>query len=117
MPIDNVFASVAVTDLTVAEPWYEALLGQTGSKPMAEVIEWKLPGGGGLQVYALAERAGQCSCTLVVHDIDAEIRKLAGMGVDTTQRSESDRVRTVMVVDPDGNHIALAESRDASLMK
>ena len=37
---------------------------------MPEVLEWHLEGGGGLQVYELPERAGQCSCTLIVSDID-----------------------------------------------
>ena len=117
MPIDNVLASIAVKNLAVAEAWYQALLGQPGTKPMAEVIEWKCAGGGGLQVYALAERAGQCSCTMIVRNIAAEIEKLEGLGIDTRNRTSSDRVRTVMIVDPDGNHIALAESRDPSLMK
>ena len=117
MPIDNALASIAVKNLEIAEPWYRALLGQAGSRPMPEVVEWKLPGGGGLQVYALAERAGHCSCTLVVRDIESEINKLDGMGVDTRQRTSTHRVRTVMVVDPDGNHIALAEANDPSLLK
>lgn len=117
MPIDNVLASVAVKDLAEAQSWYEEFLGQSGVKPMAEVVEWKLPGGGGLQVYALPERAGQCSCTIVVRDIEVEIKKLDAMGVDTSNQTSSDRVRTVMIVDPDGNHLALAESRDESLLK
>ena len=117
MPIDNALASIAVTDLAVAERWYRELLGQAGSKPMPEVIEWKFPNGGGLQVYALGERAGHCSCTLVVRDIDGEVKKLDGMGVDTRQRTSTPRVKTVMIVDPDGNHIALAEADDPSLVK
>lgn len=117
MAIDNVLASVAVKDLGIAEGWYGALLGRAGSRPMPEVIEWKLPAGGGLQVYALAERAGHCSFTLVVRDIETEISKLEGMGVDTSERSSTPQIKTVMVVDPDGNHIALAEALDPSLMK
>jgi predicted enzyme related to lactoylglutathione lyase len=117
MAIDNALASVAVTDLASAETWYTTLIGRAGSKPMPEVVEWKFPGGGGLQVYALPERAGQCSFTLVVRDIESEIQKLDGMGVDTRERRSGPRVKTVMVTDPDGNHIALAESSDPSLMK
>ena len=117
MSIDNVLASVAVKDLNVARAWYSRLLGSDGSSPMPEVVEWSFDGGGSLQVYQLAERAGHGSCTLAVHDIDTEVRKLKAMGVDTSQRSSSDRVKTVMVTDPDGNHIALAEALDASLAK
>lgn len=117
MSIENALASVAVTDLEVAAAWYAKLLGSAGSKPMAEVVEWKLPGGGGLQVYALAERAGRCSFTLVVRDIEDEIRKLDTMGVDTRQRTASSEVKTVMVTDPDGNHVALAEALGRSLIR
>ena len=69
MSIENALASVAVKDLGAAEAWYTKLLGRAGSKPMAEVIEWTFPNGGGLQVYALAERAGQGSFTLAVGNI------------------------------------------------
>jgi hypothetical protein len=84
---------------------------------MPEVAEGKFAGGGGLQVYALAERAGQCSFTMVVRDLESEIDKLNGMGVDTSARSSNPRIKTVMVTDPDGNHIAVAEALDPALMK
>lgn len=82
MSIENVLASVAVKDLAVAKAWYTKLLGQAGSKPMAEVVEWTLPNGGGLQVYALVERAGHGSFTLAVRNITEHIAKLNAMGVD-----------------------------------
>jgi catechol 2,3-dioxygenase-like lactoylglutathione lyase family enzyme len=114
---DNALASVAVRDLASAEAWYVRLLGRAGSKPMADVVEWTFPSGGGLQVYALAERAGHGSLTLVVRELDREIEKLDAMGVDTSQRTSSPQVKTVMVTDPDGNHIALAEALGPSLVK
>jgi hypothetical protein len=80
MAIDNALASVAVKDLEVAGAWYAQLIGKAGSKPMPAVIEWKFPSGGGLQVYALPERAGNCSLTMVVRDIESEIQKLDRMG-------------------------------------
>jgi hypothetical protein len=54
---------------------------------------------------------------MVVRDIENEIRKLDGMGVDTGSRSSKPRIKTVMVSDPDGNHIALAEALDPALTK
>jgi hypothetical protein len=84
--------------------------------PMLEVVEWTFPGGGGLQVYALAQRAGHGSCTLAVDDIEAIVRTLEVLGVDTSQRTSSDRVKMVMVTDPDGNHIAFAQAIDPSLV-
>ena len=117
MAVENVLASVAVKDLGPAEAWYTRLLGSAASKPMPEVLEWKLAGGGGLQVYVLRERAGHGSFTLVVRDLDTEIVKLKAMGVDTREQTSSSRVRTVMVTDPDGNHVALAEAFDSSLVR
>jgi hypothetical protein len=110
MTVHNALASVAVRDLSVAEAWYTRLLGSDGSKPMSEVVEWKLAGGGGLQVCALPERAGSCSFTLVVRDFEEEVRKLDAMGVDTRQRMTTSEMKVVMVTDPDGNHVAIAET-------
>lgn len=111
MSIDNVLASVAVEDLELSVAWYGQLLGRPADKrPMAELAEWTFPRGGVLQVYALPERAGQGSCTLAVSDLGAEIRKLDAMQVDTRQRTSSGIVDTVMVQDPSGNHIALAQA-------
>lgn len=115
MSIDNALASVAVKDLSVASVWYEKLFGRAGSAPMPGLTEWRFPRGGWLQVYQLPDRAGQCSFTLAVSDIAAEIKKLDAMGVDTSQQSSDSKVKTVMVVDPDGNHIALAEAADPLL--
>lgn len=117
MSIDNVLASVAVKDLKTASAWYAKLFGSAGSMPMPEVAEWRFPRGGCLQVYQLAERAGRGSFTLAVSDIEAEKRKLDAMGVDTSQRSSNSRVKTLMVTDPDGNHIALAEADDPTLAR
>ena len=117
MPIDNVLASVAVKDLDKAAAWYAELLGAPGNRPMPEVAEWIFPRGGALQVYASSQRAGQGSCTFAVSDIEEQVRRLVAMQVDVSQRSSSARVKTVMVVDPDGNHIAFAQTSDPTLAR
>lgn len=117
MSIDNALASVAVKDLDKAAAWYAELLGSRGQRPMPEVEEWTFPRGGGLQVYQGAERAGHCSFTLAVSDIEAVVRKLAAMGVQPGDRTSGERVRTLMVKDPDGNSIAIAEALDPALAR
>ena len=117
MPFDNVLASVAVKDLKTAAAWYARLLGSPGSSPMPEVAEWRFPRGGCLQVYQLPERAGHGSCTIVTDDIEDAVPRLDAMGVDTRQRSSGERVRTVMVADPDGNHLAFAQALDPTLAR
>jgi predicted enzyme related to lactoylglutathione lyase len=115
MSINNVLASVAVKDITIASAWYEKVFGRPGTMPMPDLAEWQFPRGGWLQVYQLPERAGRGSFTLAVSDIATEIKKLDAMGLDTSQRSFGSKVKTVMVTDPDGNHIAFAEAADPKL--
>jgi hypothetical protein len=115
VPIENALASVAVRDLEAAVMWYEKLLAMPASRPMADVAEWRLPRGGGLQVYRLAERAGSGSFTLAVTALDEQIAHLDSLNIDTSQRPSGDKVKTVMITDPDGNHIAFAEALDPNL--
>ena len=118
MPIENALASVAVKDLNAAIEWYARVLGKPpDSRPMPEVAEWKFERGGWLQVYQLAERAGAGSFTLAVSNIDQHVAQLTSLGIDTSQRSTGDRVKTLMIADPDGNHIAFAETIDRSMAR
>jgi len=39
------------------------------------------------------------------------------MSVDTSQRSSGSRVKTLMVIDPDGNHLAFAQALDEALLR
>jgi hypothetical protein len=118
MAIQNVLASVAVKDVRVASEWYGRLLRRPpDSTPMPEVCEWKFQRGGWLQVYALAERAGGGSCTLAVDDIDEVVKHAKSLGIDTSKTTSSRHVKTLMIVDPDGNHIAFAEALDAELAR
>ena len=51
---------------------------------------------------------------MVVSDIREEVRKIGALGIDTSQQSSGEKVKTLMVTDPDGNHIAFAEALDSS---
>jgi len=118
MTIDNAIASLAVKDLGAAVAWYQALLGRAAdSQPMPEVAEWKFPRGGWLQIYQLPERAGRGSVTLAVSNLDDTTAHVQKLGVDTSQRTSGAKVKTLMIVDPDGNHIAFAETRDPTMAR
>lgn len=118
MSIDNAIASVAVKKLRSAVPWYEALIGRApDSTPMPEVAEWKFAHGGWLQIYQLPERAGSGSFTLAVSNIEEVVAHVEKLGIDATQRSSGAVVKTLMIVDLDGNHIAFAEAVDKSLAR
>jgi hypothetical protein len=116
MAIMNAIASVAVSNLASATEWYEKLLGRPAdSRPMPEVAEWKFERGGWLQVYQLPERAGSGSVTLAVKDMENQVTRLAKLGIDTRRRTSGPKVETLMIADPDGNSIALAETRDPGM--
>ena len=117
MPIINALASVAVKDLNSAVKWYEALLRKAPSRPMPEVAEWSFERGGWLQVYQLPERAGSGSFTLAVSNMEEEVARLNKLNIDTSQRTSGEKVKTMMIADPDGNHIAFAEATDKSLAR
>jgi predicted enzyme related to lactoylglutathione lyase len=118
MKIDNAIASVAVKDLNAASAWYEKLFGRPAdSTPMPTAAEWKFERGGWLQVYELAERAGTGSCTLAVSDIAAVIAHLQSLGIDTSEATSGSQVKTVMITDPDGNHLAFAEAVDSRMAR
>lgn len=117
MAIQNALASVAVKDIKAAKAWYEQLLARPAKQPMSEVAEWMFERGGGLQVYELPERAGQCSCTFAVDDLDGEVKRLRGLGLETGKQTSSARVKTLMITDPDGNHLAFAQAIDPTLAR
>ena len=117
MSIINAIASVAVRDLNSAIKWYEAVLRKAPSKPMPEVAEWGFERGGWLQVYQLPERAGSGSFTLAVSNVEEEVTRLKKLNIDTSQRKANQRVKTLMITDPDGNHIAFAEATHPSLAR
>jgi predicted enzyme related to lactoylglutathione lyase len=118
MSIDNAIASLAVKDLAAAVAWYQTLLGRAAdSSPMPEVAEWRFPRGGWLQVYRVPERAGNGSVTLSVSNIDEVVAHVEKLGIDTRQRSSGAKVKTLMIVDPDGNHIAFAETVDRTMAR
>lgn len=116
MSIRNALASLAVTDLESALPWYERLLGRPAdSRPMDEVAEWKFEGGGWLQVYQRPKRAGLGSVTLAVTDIDEQERYLQQCGIDIGEQKAGPKVKTLMITDPAGNHIAFAQAIDPGI--
>ena len=118
MKIENAIASLAVKDLKTASAWSEKLFGRPpDSTPMAEVAEWKFDRGGWLQVYQLPERAGHGSCTFATDDIAAVKAHLQSLGIDSGNSSSGARVKTVMITDPDGNHLAFAEAIDPTMAR
>ena len=111
MSIKNALASVPVRDLSSAVQWYERLIDRpSDSRQTSEVVEWKFERGGWLQVYQNAERAGSGSFSLVVSSLDEQVSTLKKCGLDAGQQMIGEKVKVVMIKDPDGNSIAFAEA-------
>lgn len=110
MSASNVLASLAVKNVETSLVWYESVLGRPAdARPTPELAEWEFEGGGWLQVYQLAERAGTGSCTLVKRDMDARMHRIATAGITVAHISSSEHARVIMIKDPDGNSVAISE--------
>ncbi|GGY62230.1 hypothetical protein GCM10011613_02110 [Cellvibrio zantedeschiae] len=118
MAIKNALASVAVKNISSATKWYEKLLGRSpDSKPMQGVCEWEFEGGGWLQVYEGEERAGSSSVTLAVDNMSEQISALKKLNLNPGTPSITEKVKTLMIKDLDGNSIAFAEAIDPTMAK
>lgn len=110
MTITNGLAGIAVDDLSEALDFYERLFGRMpDARPMSEVAEWKLPGGGWVQVLTDADRAGAGLLTLVVDDLAEELGRLGLHGLTPVAKSMGDFFKTARFRDPDGNMITLSQ--------
>jgi catechol 2,3-dioxygenase-like lactoylglutathione lyase family enzyme len=114
--ITNALASVAVKDLAKSVAWYRTLFGRVpDSTPIPVLAEWKFERGGWLQVYELKERAGAGSVTLAVDSLEDQIAALRQIGIDPGRPMISEKVKVVMIRDPDGNSIAFAQAIDPTM--
>ena len=53
--------------------------------------------------------------TLVVSNMEEQEQHLSKLNIKGVEKSASARVKTLMITDPDGNHIAFAEPLDPAL--
>ncbi|MDQ6809423.1 MAG: VOC family protein, partial [Verrucomicrobiota bacterium] len=57
------------------------------------------------------------SCTLAVDDVDELSAHLQSLGIDAGERTSDSQVQTVMITDPDGNHLAFAATTDPTMAR
>ena len=110
MTITNALAGIAVEDIGEAIDFYERLFGRMpDARPINDVAEWKTPGGGWIQVFTDADRAGASALTLVVDDIAEELGRLGLHGIVPVAKAFGDFFKTAKFRDPDGNQIVLSQ--------
>lgn len=115
MTLTNVLAGVAVEDLGNSLVWYEYLFDRPAdARPMVDVAEWKMPGGGWIHVMSDADRAGASVVMLIVDDIAEELARLDLFGIKPVAKSIGDFFKTAKLRDPDGNLIILSQPQQGT---
>jgi predicted enzyme related to lactoylglutathione lyase len=115
MTLTNVLAGLAVEDLGNSLVWYEYLFGRPAdARTMADVAEWKLPGGGWVHVMSDADRAGASVIVLIVDDLAEELARLETFGIKPVAKAIGDFFKTAKLRDPDGNLIILSQPQQGT---
>jgi len=110
MTITNALAGIAVEDLAIVLPWYEAVFGRPAdARPMADIAEWKFSTGGWVHIATDADRAGASSVTLIVDDLASHIADLETKGVTPVSTRFGNFVKTAIYRDPDGNQLIFTQ--------
>ncbi|MCP5431852.1 MAG: VOC family protein [Alphaproteobacteria bacterium] len=110
MNIRNALAGIAVSDLDRSLAWYAGLIGRPpDERPLPGLVEWSFSRGGWVHLFCDPARAGACTVTLVESDLAERQNDLRAKGIAVLSASETDDVRLLVVADPDGNQIVLAE--------
>ena len=119
MTIRNAIAIIPVSDLDAALPWYEKLIGRgPDHSETKERIEWLFEQGGRLQLghvpaasaaISSARESPRESLRLAVGDLDFERRRLEQSGIAVGPVSAGEGGKFVVIHDPEGNAISLAE--------
>ena len=109
MTFDSVLAQSTVSDLAAAERWYTLLWDRApDARPMPGLLEWRLPGASGLQVWSEPDRAGRSSVVLGTGDLDAVAARLRAAGEASEDPQPGGSGRVLVLADPDGNRVVLS---------
>lgn len=107
----QVLAQLAVSDVEAARQWYAQLFdGPPDARPMAGLLEWRVTGGAGVQVWRDPERAGRSAAVLGVgaaHQLDALAERLEAAGLAHDGVEPGGGARLLRLVDPDGNLVVV----------
>lgn len=113
----DLYSIIPVRDRAEALPWFEAFLGRPADEIIGEEYLWQVGENAWLVVDDRPLRApgvGRAMITLGVTDLDEILARLAAHGI-THEPVETygNGVRHVVIVDPDGNGLSLAQAAPA----
>jgi catechol 2,3-dioxygenase-like lactoylglutathione lyase family enzyme len=107
----HLFSGVPVRDRAAALEWFAVFFGRPADEVVGTEAMWRVSDTAWVFVDEHAERAGGALLTLGVEDLDAILARLAAHGVAHEPVETYDNgVRHVVVLDPDGNSLSLAEA-------
>lgn len=108
MKITEMTIGLPVTDLAAATAWYARLLEREGPdlEPVPEVAEFDLGHGRWVQLGQDQPGPGRWVLRFGVPDLDAELHRLQGLGIEVEPPIEVPGVITLAeFTDPDGNRL------------
>jgi glyoxylase I family protein len=110
MKVDVLFVGMRVRDFAMANAWYQRFFARPADIVADdEEVMWQLTDGGWLYIVREGDPGGGLAA-LAVPDLEAAVAELAARDVVAGPiESEDDAGRKSIVIDPDGNSLALVE--------
>ncbi|MFD3522563.1 VOC family protein [Streptomyces sp. NPDC058653] len=113
----DLYSVMCVSDRTRSTEWFEAFFGRPADELIGEEYLWRVGENAWVVIDdrdVRAERVGGAMITLGVDDLDAVLARLAAHGIGHEPvEVYGNGVRHVVVLDPDGNSLSLAEAPTA----
>jgi catechol 2,3-dioxygenase-like lactoylglutathione lyase family enzyme len=110
----DLYSIMPVSDRTNALEWFGAFFGRPADEVIGEEYLWQVGENAWVVVDdrdVRAERVGGAMITLGVTDLDDILARLAAHGIGHEPvETYGNGVRHVVVLDPDGNSLSLAEA-------
>ena len=105
------FAGLAVRDFTTARAWYERFFDRAADVVAHDhEVMWRISDRAWLYIVQDDAHAGNGSVAMSVPDISATVAALHTRGIEAGPIArEGDAGRKTVVVDPDGNSIAILQ--------
>jgi catechol 2,3-dioxygenase-like lactoylglutathione lyase family enzyme len=109
--ITQLYCVVPVTDRAAALEWFAVFFGRPADEVVGSEALWQVSETAWIVVDEHAERAGHALLTLGVEGLDEILARLVAHGFGHQPVETYDNgVRHVVVLDPDGNSLSLAEA-------
>jgi glyoxylase I family protein len=110
MKVDVLFVGMRVRDFAVANAWYQRFFARPADiVAHDEEVMWQLTGGGWLYIVREGDPGGGLAA-MAVADLEATVAELAARDIIAGPiEQQNDAARKAIVVDPDGNTLALIE--------